>query len=92
MTGFPITFAFAIVLSVWLWYVDPVQPDQKDRKRSKSTTTVSDRVFGEVVPRPTLQVAQKSWRRALRAPLNLQYVLFPLFLVYVPLNDSHPLE
>jgi len=82
----PVAFASAIVLSGWLWYVDPVQPDRSGRERSTPKASVAEGVLGGAVPRPTLAVATKSWRRALRAPLNLQYVLFPLFFAYVPLQ------
>ena len=83
----PVALAAAIALSGWLWYVDPVAPDRSGRERSAPKTGVAEGVLSGAVPRPTLAVATKSWRRALRAPLNLQYVLFPLFFAYIPLQE-----
>jgi ABC-2 type transport system permease protein len=51
-------------------------------------TGVSDRLFGGRVPRPTLRVAQKSWRRAYRAPMKLQYAVIPVFFLVTPIRRS----
>uniref|UniRef100_UPI00029A0A00 hypothetical protein n=1 Tax=Halococcus hamelinensis TaxID=332168 RepID=UPI00029A0A00 len=51
-------------------------------------TGVSDRLFGGRVPRPTLRVAQKSWRRAYRAPMKLQYAVIPVFFLVSPIRRS----
>ncbi|RJT03217.1 hypothetical protein D3261_11915 [Halococcus sp. IIIV-5B] len=51
-------------------------------------TGVSDRLFGERVSRPTLRVAQKSWRRAYRAPMKLQYAVVPVFFLVDPIRRS----
>ena len=51
-------------------------------------TGVSDRLFGGRVPRPTLRVAQKSWRRAYRAPMKLQYAVIPVFFLVDPIRRS----
>jgi ABC-2 type transport system permease protein len=51
-------------------------------------TGISDRVFGGWVSPPVLRIAQKSWRRAYRAPMKLQYTVFPIFFLINPIQQS----
>lgn len=72
------------VACLWLagrtWYADPVQPDHEFDADER---TLSDRLLRGRVPTATRVVAQKSWLRAKRAPITVQYAAMPFFfLVY----------
>ncbi|MDS0220490.1 hypothetical protein NDI54_03895 [Haloarcula sp. S1AR25-5A] len=93
--GNPITAAVATVgllamlpggavACLWLagraWYADPVQPDHEFDADER---TLSDRLLSGRVPTATRVVAQKSWLRAKRAPVTVQFAIMPFFfLVY----------
>ncbi|WP_254545695.1 hypothetical protein [Halomarina pelagica] len=64
-----------------LWYDDPVQPET----RSEGSSGMGD-VAG--IPRPVARIARKSWLRARRNPLRLQYVVYPLFFLWAPLSQG----
>ena len=51
-------------------------------------TGISDRVFSGWVSPSVLRIAQKSWRRAYRAPMKLQYTVFPIFFLINPIQQS----
>jgi ABC-2 type transport system permease protein len=89
----------AVRLSGALWYSDPVRPENEadapdtggDRIATASDTPtkgLSERLFGGRVSRPTLRIAQKSWRRAYRAPLKLQFAAWPVFCLIAPVQQS----
>ncbi len=72
------------VACLWLagraWYADPVQPDHEFDADER---TLSDRLLAGRVPTATRVVAQKSWLRAKRAPVTVQFAVMPFFfLVY----------
>lgn len=91
--GVPLLIGVSIVLAERLWYADPVHPGDDDQKAGSSkgvsdrttvtarTPPLSERMFGGVVSRPTLDIAQKNWVRARRAPLKLWYAAYPLLIV-----------
>lgn len=58
-----------------LWFVDPVQPEEA----SGGTSGLPDPLTVLPVGRPTAHVALKSWKRARRAPVTLQFAVLPLF-------------
>lgn len=73
-----------VVACLWLagqtWYADPVQPDHEFDADER---TISDRILAGRVPTATRVVAQKSWLRAKRAPVTVQFAIMPFFfLVY----------
>lgn len=86
----------AVRLSGALWYTEPVRPSESSGSGSETdsspTNTLSPglagRLFGGFVPRSTLQIAQKSWRRAYRAPMKLQYAAIPAFFLLTPIQES----
>lgn len=85
----------AIRISGILLYTVPVQPATDDSPERETPTATSDqserlseRVFGGRVSRPTLRIAQKSWRRAYRAPLKLQFAAWPVFFLIAPVQQS----
>ncbi|WP_199725369.1 hypothetical protein [Haloarcula sp. Atlit-7R] len=72
------------VACLWLaaqtWYVDPVQPDHEFDADKR---TLSDRLLRGRISTATRVVAQKSWLRARRAPITVQFAIMPFFfLVY----------
>ncbi|KAA9400100.1 hypothetical protein Har1130_02250 [Haloarcula sp. CBA1130] len=72
------------VACLWLagrvWYADPVQPDHEFDADER---TLSDRLLVGRVTTATRVVAQKSWLRAKRAPVTVQFAVMPFFfLVY----------
>lgn len=71
-----------IVALLWLaervWYADPIQPDHEFDSDGQR---LSDRLLAGWVPRATRVVAQKSWLRARRAPITVQFALVPFFLL-----------
>ncbi|GGM41759.1 hypothetical protein [Haloarcula argentinensis] len=72
------------VACLWLagriWYADPVQPDHEFDADER---TLSDRLLSGRVSTATRVVAQKSWLRAKRAPVTVQFAVMPFFfLVY----------
>lgn len=102
LVGTPALTWLAMRLSATLWYSDAVQPEPRaadDRAATGSSngtadgtnawaTGLSEWVFGGRVPRPTLRIAQKSWRRAYRAPMKLQYAAIPAFVLLTPIQQS----
>ncbi|NLV05492.1 hypothetical protein GOC83_04995 [Haloarcula rubripromontorii] len=72
------------VACLWLaertWYADPVQPDHEFDADKR---TLSDRLLRGRISTATRVVAQKSWLRAKRAPITVQFAIMPFFfLVY----------
>jgi len=59
---------------------DSTQPGHSETVATERSST-TEKLFGGFVSRPALQVAQKDWRRARRAPLKLWYAAYPLFLL-----------
>jgi ABC-2 type transport system permease protein len=51
-------------------------------------TGISDQLFGSWISPSVLRIAQKSWRRAYRAPMKLQYTVFPIFFLINPIQQS----
>jgi ABC-2 type transport system permease protein len=85
----------AVRLTGTLWYTDSVQPDEADDRNTASTGATdgliagfSERLFAGLVSRPTLRIAQKSWRRAYRAPQKLQFAAWPVFFLIAPVQQS----
>lgn len=84
----------AVRLSGALWYTEPVRPGESSSSKTDSDTAdtlspgLADRLFGGFVPRPTLRIAQKSWRRTYRAPMKLQYAAIPAFFLLTPIQQS----
>lgn len=86
---------FAVRLTGAVWYADPVQPDDtNDRTTVSSDWTgglssgFSERLFGEHLSHPTLRIAQKSWRRAYRTPLKIQFAVYPGFFLIGAIRQS----
>ena len=77
----------AAVACLWLaervWYGDAVQPDHEFDAAER---TLSDRLLAGRVATATRVVAQKSWLRAKRAPLTVQFAIAPAFLLVVQLQ------
>ena len=59
----------------------PSSPETNAKATLGTRSTLSTRLFGELVSQPVLRIAQKNWRRARRAPLKLWYAAYPLLLV-----------
>lgn len=99
LAGTTLSVWLAVKLSGALWYTDPVQPaSEYDPTGTKTATDtrpdtlsagVTDRLFGGYVPLPILRIAQKSWRRTYRAPMKLQYAVFPAFFMVQPIQQSY---
>jgi len=72
------------VACLWLaervWYGDPVQPDHEFDATDR---TLSDRLLAGRVSTATRVVAEKSWLRAKRAPLTVQFAAVPAFLLVI---------
>lgn len=66
-----------------VWYMDPVEVDHAF---DPDETTLSDRLLTGTVPAPVRVVAQKSWRRARRAPFTVQFAAFPAFFLLLELQ------
>jgi hypothetical protein len=60
------------------WYGDDARTDGESSGGTTERTGFGDLTLPGV-PRASVRVAQKSWRRAARAPLKLSYVAYPLF-------------
>jgi len=74
----------ATVACLWLagraWYADPIQPDHEFDADKR---TLPNRLLEGRVPTATRVVVQKSWLRARRAPVSVQFAVMPFFfLVY----------
>mgnify|MGYP000651641033 CR=1 FL=1 len=72
--------------AVWVagvhWYADPVQAGPT--AASSASPTLLARVLGQ----PAAWVAKKSWVRARRSPLKLVYVVYPLFVLFQPVQEA----
>jgi ABC-2 type transport system permease protein len=87
---------FAVRLTGAVWYADPVQPDDDtdDRNTASGVWTgglssgFSERLFGGRLSHPTLRIAQKSWRRAYRVPLKIQFAVLPGLFLIGPIRQS----
>jgi hypothetical protein len=82
--GLLATLPVGVVACLWLagrtWYADPIQPDHEFDADKR---TLSDRLLDGRVTTATRVVAQKSWLRAKRAPVTVQFAIMPFFfLVY----------
>ncbi|GCF14253.1 hypothetical protein Harman_21880 [Haloarcula mannanilytica] len=82
--GLVATIPVGVAACLWLagrvWYADPVQPDHEFDADER---TLSDRLLKGRVPTATRVVVQKSWLRAKRAPVTVQFAVMPFFfLVY----------
>lgn len=76
----PVAGLACLGLGERVWYVDPVQPDYEFDADERS---LSDRLLRGRVPTGTRVVAQKSWRRAKRAPFTVQFAIMPfVFLAF----------
>jgi hypothetical protein len=77
----------AAVACLWLaervWYGDAVQPDHEFDATER---TLSDRLLTGRVATATRVVAQKSWLRAKRSPLTVQFAVAPAFLLVYQLQ------
>jgi len=87
----PLVVAGCFAASAWLagryWYGDHASgPTGETRSSGFGTGRVGRAVRG--LPRPTARVATKSWLRALRAPIKLVYVVYPLFVVVGPISQA----
>ncbi|WP_324663426.1 hypothetical protein [Haloarcula sediminis] len=75
------------LVCLWLaervWYGDAVQPDHEFDATER---TLSDRLLSGRVSTATRVVTQKSWRRAKRAPLTVQFAVAPAFLLVFQLQ------
>jgi hypothetical protein len=64
------------------WY------DDKARAGERETESVSSGRLDGLLGRRTAWVARKSWLRARRAPVKLLYVVYPVFILFTPLQQS----
>ncbi|KTG10042.1 hypothetical protein AUR64_10595 [Haloprofundus marisrubri] len=82
-----------------LWFGDAVRPGSDDGDdgdestiTSTATSTGQSRLAAlaglPFVSRPTATVAAKSLRRTWRAPIQLVYVIYPVFFAIVPLQEA----
>jgi len=76
--GLPASVAACLWLAERVWYVDPVQPAHEF---DADEPTLSGRLLTGRVSTATRVVAQKSWLRARRAPLTVQFATGPFFLL-----------
>jgi len=76
--GLPVGLAACLWLAERVWYIDPVQPAHEFDADER---TLSDRVLTGRVSTATRVVTQKSWLRARRAPLTVQFAVGPFFLL-----------
>ena len=86
---------FAVRLTGAVWYADPVQPDDTNARNTVSSdwtgglsSGFSERLLGEHLSHPTLRIAQKSWRRAYRTPLKIQFAVYPGLFLIGPIRQS----
>ncbi|WP_277540078.1 hypothetical protein [Haloarcula laminariae] len=79
----PVAGLACLWLAERVWYGDAVQPDHEFDATER---TLSDRLLGDRVSTATRVVAQKSWRRAKRAPLTVQFAVAPAFLLVIQLQ------
>ena len=82
--GVPILFAIDLQLAMRLWYGDRVQPENK---RYDADETNADFLAG-IASKPTRAVVANVWRRTKRAPLRLLYVVYPIFFLTGPIQDT----
>ncbi|MDL5363275.1 hypothetical protein [Halalkalicoccus sp. NIPERK01] len=86
VVGVPALLLVDVRAATRLWYMDAVKPDTKGRTRRPASSTtsrpgsVSNGVLASVASRPTRSVVVNVWRRTIRAPIRLVYVVYPLFL------------
>ncbi|MDL0125094.1 hypothetical protein PNQ92_06675 [Halobacterium salinarum] len=64
------------------WYDDGAHADVRTTDSARS-----GRLDG-VLGRPAAWVARKSWLRARRAPIKLLYVVYPVFVLFGPIQNS----
>lgn len=83
--GVPVLAVAIGGLAERVWYMDRVEPDHEF---DPGTTTPSDRLLVGHVPRQTLVVARKSWRRARRSPFTIQFAIYPFFLLIFHLQAA----
>ncbi|MDS0280872.1 hypothetical protein [Haloarcula onubensis] len=81
--GLPVAGLACLWLAERVWYGDAVQPDHEFDADGRS---LSDRLLAGRVSTATRVVAGKSWRRARRAPLTVQFAVAPAFLLVVQLQ------
>ena len=79
----PVAGVVCLWLAERLWYGDAVQPDHEFDAAGRS---LSDRLLEGRVAVATRVVTQKSWLRAKRAPLTVQFAFAPAFLLVVQLQ------
>lgn len=82
----PLLLRIDMRAAIGLWYADAVKPDAKDRSSTLSAFTTGldsgdDGFLRAVASRPTCAVSANVWRRTMRAPIRLIYVVYPLFLL-----------
>ncbi|MFC6975438.1 hypothetical protein ACFQL1_13515 [Halomicroarcula sp. GCM10025709] len=83
LASVPVGVAALLWLAERVWYADPIQPDHEFDSDDRR---LSDRLLSGWVPRATRVVAQKSWLRARRAPITVQFALVPVFLLVFQLQ------
>ncbi len=82
--GVPVLLAVDVRAAERLWYADRAQPGTRTYEDSDADSTVLSRVAAG----PTRAVVTKIWRRTRRAPIRLIYVVYPLFLLFAPLQQA----
>ena len=82
--GVPILFALDVSASTHLWYADRAQPTVREH----SSSSVDVRFLPRIASGPTQTVLASVWRRTIRGPLRLIYVVYPLLLLFGPLRDA----
>lgn len=82
--GVPVLLAIDVRAAERLWYADRAQPGTRTYEGSDADSTVLSRIAAG----PTRAVVNKIWRRTRRAPIRLIYVVYPLFLLFAPLQQA----
>ncbi|MFB6121325.1 MAG: hypothetical protein ABEJ68_09440 [Halobacteriaceae archaeon] len=91
VVGTPVLGASLFGASAWLagryWYGDHARGPTGETHSRRFVGGLSSGVF-DGLPRPTAAVARKSWLRAIRAPIKLVYVAYPLFFLVGYLSQA----
>jgi ABC-2 type transport system permease protein len=84
VVGLPILFMLDVRLATRLWYGDRVQPENKQYESSESN---ADFLAG-IASQPTRSVVANVWRRTKRSPIRLLYVVYPVFFITGPVQET----
>lgn len=84
VVGIPALVALDVRATRRLWYADRAQPSARRHESSGSNAAF----LAGIASGPTRAVTAKVWRRTLRSPLRLIYVMYPLFFLISPLQQA----